>query len=137
MTLNGPVAEPALAQPAFHIAPVLLDEPTDDDRIQPMTSADFGPRRIAITPELSQLSTKRLTRQIMEQLVHTGTAPDDAFAQGSTTDPMVTASTVAVYTPAQIRAAYGLPALSSATFSLTSAQAAQLGAGQTIYIVDA
>ena len=46
-------------------------------------------------------------------------------------------STVTTYTPAQIRAAYGLPALASSASGVTSAQAAQMGAGQTIYLIDA
>ena len=56
--------------------------------------------------------------------------------------PLAASTAVSTYTPAQIRAAYGLPALpallsASAIKSLSAAQAAQLGAGQTIYIVDA
>lgn len=42
-----------------------------------------------------------------------------------------------VYTPAQIRAAYQLPALPSSWSNLSASQAAKYGAGQTIYIVDA
>jgi subtilase family serine protease len=41
------------------------------------------------------------------------------------------------YTPAQIRTAYQLPALPASWTGLTAAQAAQFGAGQTIYILDA
>ena len=51
--------------------------------------------------------------------------------------PMASAAVIATYTPAQIRAAYGLPPLPAAGASLTASQRAQLGAGQTIYIVDA
>lgn len=45
------------------------------------------------------------------------------------------ASTVVTYTPAQIRAAYQLPALPASWTNLTAAQAASMGAGQTIYII--
>ena len=42
-----------------------------------------------------------------------------------------------IYTPAQIREAYQLPALPPSWGNLSAAQAAKYGAGQTIYIVDA
>lgn len=42
-----------------------------------------------------------------------------------------------IYTPAQIRAAYNMPALPAPGAALTQAQAAALGAGQTIYVIDA
>jgi subtilase family serine protease len=47
--------------------------------------------------------------------------------------------TITVYTPAQIRAAYRLPALPAGVplQALSAAEAAALGAGQTIYIIDA
>jgi len=51
--------------------------------------------------------------------------------------PMATGTVSATYTPAQIRAAYNLPDLPAAGTTLTAAKAAQMGAGQTIYIVDA
>jgi subtilase family serine protease len=125
------------AQPAFHLAPVFLIEPEDTDRIEPATSARARPHRAAVRPEFSQLSTRRLTPAIMEQMLRTGTAPEASLARGTGADPFTTASTVTVYTPAQIRAAYSLPSLPSTSASVSSAQAAQLGAGQTIYVVDA
>lgn len=50
---------------------------------------------------------------------------------------MAGTAVVSTFTPAQIRAAYGLPALPVAGASLSPAQAAQFGAGQTVYIVNA
>jgi subtilase family serine protease len=47
------------------------------------------------------------------------------------------ATNYAVFTPATIRAAYGLPVLPTSFNNLSATQAAALGAGQTIYIVDA
>jgi hypothetical protein len=137
MNLAGPAADTALAQPTFHLAPVILDEPADTDRNEPMSSAELAPRRVAVEPAFARLSTRRLTPELLEQLRATGTAPENAWADGSAANPMATTSSVTTYTPAQVRAAYGLPALPSITASLTSAQAAQLGAGQTIYLVDA
>ena len=46
-------------------------------------------------------------------------------------------TTITPYTPAQIRSAYQLPAYPSSWTNLTPLQAAQMGAGQTIYIIDA
>ncbi|PMY58280.1 peptidase S53, partial [Pseudomonas sp. FW126-L8] len=61
-----------------------------------------------------------------------------ALAAGSgEAAPLAASTAVTTYTPAQIRAAYGWPALPASTTGLTAAQAAQLGAGQTIYIVNA
>ena len=46
------------------------------------------------------------------------------------------ATSITTYTPAQIRAAYGMPAVSASWSSLTPRQAAELGAGETIYLID-
>ncbi|MDH4390713.1 MAG: S53 family peptidase [Aquabacterium sp.] len=46
-------------------------------------------------------------------------------------------TTPVVYTPAQIRAAYGMPALPAGLDDLSPQQRADLGAGQTIYIIGA
>jgi hypothetical protein len=132
MTLGDPAATPSsIAQPAFHLAPVILESPDDTDRREPWRSATLAPRRVTVPPAFAQLSTRRLTPQVLEQVRATGLAPE-----GSAAAPMDD-YTVTTYTPAQIRAAYGLPALPSTTASVSSAQAAQMGAGQTIYLIDA
>jgi subtilase family serine protease len=51
--------------------------------------------------------------------------------------PMAAGTAISTYTPAQIRAAYGMPALPAAGVTPTAAQAASMGAGQTIYLIDA
>jgi len=130
MTL--PAASPdASLQPTFHLAPVILAEPDDGDRAEPMNSAALAPRQVAADSTFAQLSTRRLTPRVLEQVRDTGMAP-----AGTPLDPQATPSTFTVYTPAQIRAAYGMPALPSTASSVTSSQAAQLGAGQTIYLID-
>jgi subtilase family serine protease len=129
-------ALPETAHPTFHLAPVILSEPEDTDRREPAASVRLSPHRAAVRPEFALLSTRRLTAQIMQQVLDTGTVPESALADGSPTKPFASSSAVTVYTPAQIRAAYGLPALPT-TSSVTSAQAAQMGAGQTIYLIDA
>jgi len=100
------------AQPSFHIAAAALDEPTDG--VAPhQASASAG------------VSTKGLTLDGLDAALR----PRALAAGGGEAAPMATTTTVTTYTPAQIRAAYGLPAL--------TASAAQLGAGQTLYIVNA
>ena len=126
-----------LATPQFHAAPVILDEPSDVDSEQPETSAALPPHAQSVPVELSNLSTRRLTLDTLRYVSRYGVSSSDETAEDSNATPMAAGSVVATYTPAQIRAAYGLPALPVSTSSITSAQAAQLGAGQTIYIVDA
>lgn len=106
------------ARPSFHAAAVELDEPDDG----PAPHRAWAPAGIA---------TRGLTLAGL----------DDALRRralaGGEASPMATSTVVTTYTPAQIRAAYGLPALPASSTGLTAAQAAQLGAGQTIYIVNA
>lgn len=121
------------AQPTFHLAPVQLQAPDDVDASGSGASAQLAPRVQWVPAELAGLSSRRLTPEAMSQArllgVPASTQADDTTAKAG--------SAVATYTPAQIRAAYGLPAIPAAGTSLSAAQAAQFGAGQTIYIVDA
>jgi len=104
------------AGPSFHIATAELDAPSD-------ISAAAEPH---LTQAAAGLSTKGLTLQTLDD----DSQRRRALAAGNgEAVPMATTTTVTTYTPAQIRAAYALPPLSAA--------AAQLGAGQTIYIVNA
>ncbi|RTL23695.1 MAG: peptidase S53 [Burkholderiales bacterium] len=116
-------ADPAAnveALPSFHAAAVELDEPDDG----------ATPRQ---TQALAGLSTRRLTLATLDD-----SRRAHALSSGAgEAQPLAATTTVTTYTPAQIRAAYGLPALPASTTGLTAAQAAQLGAGQTIYIVNA
>ena len=125
------------AEPLFHVAPVVLAEPGELDAAQPDASAAVGPHRQAVTAELSQLSTRHLTQGAIESVLRDGIVPTDVSAESTGATPLSTGTVVTTYTPAQIRAAYGLPGLPATGATLTSLQAAQLGAGQTIYIIDA
>lgn len=116
-----------LAQPTFHLAPLLLDAPDDRDAGGDSLSASGVARQQLVPAELSSLSTRQLTLQGLET----------AKRQALSVDVTRAGTAVSTYTPAQIRAAYGLPALPALGATLTAAQAAQYGAGQTIYIVDA
>ena len=86
---------------------------------------------------MTALSTRRLTAQKIAATEQDGTGIGASISGADTATPMAGTSVVATYSPAQIRAAYDLPALPAAGTALTPAVASQLGAGQTIYIVDA
>ncbi len=126
-----------LAQPLFHLAPVLLDAPDDANSDSSHSNA---PHQQAVPQEFDGLSTQRLTVRAMKAARQLRAANPTALAADGTAvtvAPMAAGTVVSVYSPAQIRAAYGLPALPVVGSALSAAQAAQLGAGQTIYIVDA
>ena len=133
----GSAALSQVAQPQFHAAPIVLDEPSDLDSEQSDVSASVSPHTQNVPVELSNLSTRRLTLGTLRYVSRYGVQPNDEATEDPNATPLATSSVVATYTPAQIRAAYSLPVLPASTSSMTSAQAAQLGAGQTIYIVDA
>jgi subtilase family serine protease len=117
------------AQPSFHMAPVLLDAPDDTAPGAAAASA----HQQTVPSAFRSLSTRRLTVQALRQ----AQANRAESSTDGTATPQADSATVTTYTPAQIRAAYGLPTLPASYTNLTAAQAAQLGAGQTIYIVDA
>ena len=135
-----PEAAALLAQPAFHAAPLLLEEPDDTDALDHSASAQMKPRTQALPAGAESLSTRQMTVQKIEaglraraqQASNNGSGGGDGSAK-----PMAASTTVSTYSPAQIRAAYGLPALPTAGASISAAMAARLGAGQTIYIVNA
>ena len=119
-----------IAQPFFHAAPALLDAPDDSDVFNPDTSATSAAHQHAISQDLSGLSTQRLTAQDMRNPAIARARRSARIEADGSAAPMAASTVIATYTPAQIRAAYGLPAVGTA-------QAAQLGAGQTIYLIDA
>jgi len=129
LQINTPVssseAAAQVAQPHYHLAPALLPEPDNIDAIDSSASAHMAPRKFAVPTELRKLQTRGLTVDALRAAGAGIAAPDG------------TSGSVAPYSPAQIRAAYGLPPLPAAGVTLTASQAAQLGAGQTIYLIDA
>lgn len=126
-----------LAQPAFHAAPLLLEPPDDTDAMDPTASSQQPPSVQTVPVEYAGLSSRRLTLQTLDASRRTRALAWAPAASGATMGPLAAGSAVSTYSPAQIRAAYGLPALPASGSLLTATQAAQLGAGQTIYIVDA
>ncbi len=130
-TTTATTASDVQAEPTFHMAAAQLEEPDDADASGQSVTASQDPRQFRIDGAAAGLSTARLTpARLAEQ-------SRASIASASNATPSATAITAAVYTPAQIRAAYGLTAVPASTTGLSAADAAALGAGQTIYIVDA
>lgn len=137
----GPAMLPAdtgaqVVRPSFHVAPVLLDEPDHGDADGRSASAGRGPHLQSVPDAQAGLDTRGLTLQRLEASRRARALAAGGVAAGGAS-PLAGSTTVAAYTPAQIRAAYGLPGLPAPGSSLSAAQKAALGAGQTIYIVDA
>jgi subtilase family serine protease len=115
--------------PSFHLAPIELDEPAAD--------ADAAVHQEAVVPGMEALPTAQLPVETIRRTAFMRRAALRAQREGGALEAVMNASSqaiaVRVYTPAQIRAAYQLPAISTGT----SASRAALGAGQTIYLIDA
>ena len=124
-------------EPAFHVAPVLLEEPADIDAQSNDASASRPPHLASVPAALEHLSTRRLTRESIEAAFYGSGSTVSSVADDPQATPLSAGTAVATYTPAQIRAAYGMPALPAVGSSVSGAAAAQLGAGQTIYLIDA
>ncbi|MBW8832842.1 MAG: S53 family peptidase [Burkholderiales bacterium] len=126
----------AVAQPTFHLAPVLLPAPSDTDAINNVASAQAAPHAQGVTTDDAALGTQHLTVQALQANARARALSTRRTADGAIT-PAAATGTATTYTPAQIRAAYAFPALPASSVVPTALQAAQQGAGQTIYIVDA
>lgn len=124
-------------QPLFHLAPIVLDEPADSDATDNSASARQPAHAQNVDEALGGLSTERLTIQSMSSARRMHAMGAGSSSLNGSASPMAAGSTVSTYTPAQIRAAYGMPPLPAAGVTPTALQAAQMGAGQTIYIVNA
>ena len=123
--------------PSYHLAPALLDEPTQVDAGGTNASARLSPKRFDVDAGVAEMGTARLSRETLAQRLTDKQRARVASAGNDTSTPLTTIINGTVYTPAQIRAAYGLSPLPAVGASLTTAQAAALGAGQTVYLVDA
>jgi hypothetical protein len=120
-----------MALPSFDIAPTVLEAPADAD-----AASVLERHQTTVPAAFARLSTRRLTIDALES-AHRARASGRAMAEDTTVAPMANGGLISTFTPAQIRLAYGQPALPASGTALGAAQAAQLGAGQTIYIVDA
>ena len=135
-TLPDTVAQQA-ALPLFHVAPVILEAPDDVDAVDNAGSIRRHAHRQSVPARMDDIATQGLTVQAMTGSGRMRTKTMLNPAVDGSAAPLAASSVVSTYSPAQIRAAYGLPSLPAAGTAISAAQAAQLGAGQTIYIVDA
>ena len=124
-------------EPTFHVAPVLLEDPSDIDAASNDASALLSPHVTSVPSALAHLSTRRLTRGAIEAAAYGAAPAIDLQADNPGATPLAAGTAVATYSPAQIRAAYALPSLPAAGTAVSAAAGAQLGAGQTIYLIDA
>lgn len=113
--------------PMYHMAPVVLDEPTNGDADGNGTSTYMAPATKMLPRSVAGLNTSRLTGKRIE----------DTESHSSFSPMAASTSNVVVYTPAQVRAAYNLPAVSAPSIQPNATQLAAGGAGQTIYIINA
>lgn len=124
-----------VATPMFHTAPVDISDPS----LVPSDPTVI--RTEAVLPGMESLDTAKLLPETV--IVHAAAArrfiADAAPSQGAAqaAAAATTAPVVTVFTPAQIRAAYKLPAVAATGVVSTAAARAALGAGQTIYLIDA
>ncbi len=126
-------AAAAVVRPLFALAPALLSE-ADQAEGDGAASARRAPHRVRLSVDEESMPTRRLTVQAIRRAMQAREQAGAGFEQAA---PMASGTVIATYTPAQIRAAYDLPALPAAAVQMSAAQRAQLGAGQTIYIVNA
>jgi len=141
-TLDAAVAAQmaqAEALPAYHMAPALLDEPSQVDVGGTNASARARPKSFDVDASVADIDTTRLSRAALAQRLSDAKARTASVAgdDAASAAPLTQVLTGAVYTPAQIRAAYGLAALPAVGAAISPAVAATLGAGQTIYLIDA
>lgn len=115
------------ADSAFHTAPIILESPPNKK------SGQNGPDVFSIPEEFARVNTRNLSTDDIRGLYDNQRRV--AFSSGSTPKTY----SLQVHTPANIRMAYGLPPIPTAQeiATLTPEQRADLGAGQTIFIITA
>jgi hypothetical protein len=118
-------------RPGLHLAALVPPEPDLSDADGSEASALRDPTELPLPDAATDLPTGGLDPASLQQALSApanGSLPDGRRrAQGLLGQLQRSAR---MLTPAQIRAAYGLPALADA-------RAAQLGAGQTLYLINA
>lgn len=132
-----PEAEGMWAQPTFHIAPVVLEAPDDMDAQDANQSARSAPKSQQVPEMFKALSTRRLTPSNLEEVQQKSANVSLAMPKAAAAVPLAGTGVVTTYSVAQVRAAYGFGALPAVGAKPSGVQAAQLGAGQTVYVVGA
>lgn len=132
-----PEVEGMWAQPTFHIAPVVLEAPDDMDAQDANQSARSAPKSQQVPDMFKALSTRRLTPSSLEEVQQRSANTSLAMPKAAAAAPLAGTGAVTTYSVAQVRAAYGFGALPAVGAKPSGVQAAQLGAGQTVYVVGA
>lgn len=132
-----PEVEGMWAQPTFHIAPVVLEAPDDMDAQDANQSARSAPKSQQVPDMFKALSTRRLTPSSLEEVQQRSANTSLAMPKAVAAAPLAGTGAVTTYSVAQVRAAYGFGALPAVGAKPSGVQAAQLGAGQTVYVVGA
>ncbi len=132
-----PEVEGMWAQPTFHIAPVVLEAPDDMDAQDANHSARSAPKSQQVPEMFKALSTRRLTPSSLEEVQQRSANTSLAMPKAVAAAPLAGTGAVTTYSVAQVRAAYGFGALPAVGAKPSGVQAAQLGAGQTVYVVGA
>ncbi|MFN7856233.1 MAG: peptidase S53, partial [Acidovorax sp.] len=130
-------ASSQVAQPLFHIAPVVLNAPDDADVRDANASAVMSPKQQTVPNEFRGLSTRGLTLPKLEEVRMKAAQGMPSASQEDGAMPLAGSGVVTTYSVAQVRAAYGFSPLPAVGSKPVGAQAAALGAGQTVYIVNA
>ena len=130
--LAAAAPDEALA-PVYQLTPALIDEPAGDDADGNEASAAAQPLQLSVGARAAALSTIAAVPDDLQQSLQTLASSRSALAAGEAS-AMAASTTAVVYTPAQIRAAYGLSQLPAQS---TANKGAYQGSGQTIYVVNA
>ncbi|MGL4602946.1 MAG: S53 family peptidase, partial [Iodobacter sp.] len=128
-SVTASLGDTIVAVPTYRLAPVLPAAPADTDIQGGDASALQAPERIQTSAAQGALNTAGVSAGNLPAYL--------AGANNAGADNGATKAVFTIYTPAQIRAAYGFIAIPAVGAKLTAAQKANLGSGQTIYIIDA
>ena len=125
---NSATAE-VVATPHFYLAPVELTAPTPTLGLAAIHTE-------AVLSGMETLPRAGLLPETIHAQLKALRAARRSAGQGEVVAAAASAAAVTVFQPSQIRAAYGLPAVTGTAVPTTTAAQAALGAGQTIYLVD-
>lgn len=126
-------ALPQTLEPVYQLTPALIEEPSAVDADGNEATAQALPLQLNVGARAAALSTAAVVPQDLQESLQTLASSRSALAAGDVS-AMAASTTAVVYTPAQIRAAYGLAQLPTQS---TANKGAYQGSGQTIYVVNA
>ena len=119
-----------VVSPTFHLAPAELAPPAENLDLAAIHTE-------ALLPGMETLSSAALLPETIHNRASERRAALHQMAEQGVVPNATPAKTVTVYTPAQVRAAYRLATVVSTAVPANGAARDALGAGQTIYLIDA